>query len=129
MSPHYAANVGMSGIAALKASRKQHPTRERILRSALLLFQGKGYHATGLAEILERAQAPKGSLYHHFPGGKEALAIATLDWLQHEVTGFLDGLASEGTAAMVTGLARYAALGLRNPKMMRGSLLTVLAQE
>jgi TetR/AcrR family transcriptional regulator, lmrAB and yxaGH operons repressor len=110
-------------------SRKQHPTRERILRSALLLFQRKGYHATGIAEILERAQAPKGSFYHHFPGGKEALAVATLEWLQHEVMSFLDGIADQGAAAMVTGLARYAAQGLRHPKFMRGSLLTVLAQE
>ena len=33
----------------------------------------------GLAEILDDARAPKGSLYHHFPGGKEDLAIAALE--------------------------------------------------
>lgn len=34
----------------------------------------RGYHATGLAEVLARSEAPKGSLYHYFPGGKEQLA-------------------------------------------------------
>jgi TetR/AcrR family transcriptional repressor of lmrAB and yxaGH operons len=50
--------------------------RERILRAALSHFQRHGYHGAGLAEILEEARAPKGSLYHHFPGGKAQLARA-----------------------------------------------------
>ena len=53
------------------------PTRERILRAATRLFQTRGYHGARLSEILDVAHAPKGSLYHHFPGGKEDLAIAS----------------------------------------------------
>ena len=107
------------------------PTRERILRAGLLLFQAQGYHATGLNEILARAEAPKGSFYHHFPGGKEALAVACVQWLTGEVTGFLDDLAAAGgdAPAMVRGLTARTADGLRNPERMRGSLLAVLAQE
>lgn len=106
---------------------KARPTRERILRAGLHLFQTQGYHGTGVAEILERARAPKGSLYHHFPGGKEELAIAALKWLEGEILQFLDE--AEGSRAMALGLARRMADGLRSGALMRGSLMAVLAQE
>ncbi|KAA2262987.1 TetR/AcrR family transcriptional regulator [Solihabitans fulvus] len=50
-------------------------TRERVLRSAATLFRDQGYHATGLAQVLTEGDAPKGSMYFHFPGGKEQLAV------------------------------------------------------
>ena len=106
---------------------KALPTRERILRAGLHLFQTQGYHGTGVSEILERARAPKGSLYHHFPGGKEELAITALRWLEGEILEFL-GQAG-GSEAMVLGLARRMADGLRSGALMRGSLMAVLAQE
>ena len=48
-------------------------TKERILYASAELFRRKGYSGTGLKEVTVQAQAPFGSLYHHFPGGKEAL--------------------------------------------------------
>jgi AcrR family transcriptional regulator len=51
-------------------------TRDRLVDAASLLFRQKGYHGTGLSEILQAASAPKGSLYHHFPNGKSNLAQA-----------------------------------------------------
>lgn len=53
-------------------------TRQRILRTATGLFQRQGYHATGLNQVLADATAPKGSLYFHFPRGKEQLAAAAV---------------------------------------------------
>ncbi|SEP28415.1 TetR/AcrR family transcriptional regulator [Amycolatopsis saalfeldensis] len=49
-------------------------TRQRLLESAAELFQSQGYHATGLTQLTSAGGAPKGSLYFHFPGGKEQLA-------------------------------------------------------
>jgi TetR/AcrR family transcriptional repressor of lmrAB and yxaGH operons len=49
-------------------------TRRRLLDTAAELFQTQGYHATGLSQLLSAGDAPKGSLYFHFPGGKEQLA-------------------------------------------------------
>jgi len=49
------------------------PTRDRILDTTAELFRHHGYTGTGLKQIVERANAPFGSIYHHFPGGKEQL--------------------------------------------------------
>jgi AcrR family transcriptional regulator len=54
------------------------PTRERLVDATAELLQRSGFHATGVKEIVERAGAPFGSMYHHFPGGKEQLAAAAI---------------------------------------------------
>ena len=54
-------------------------TRERILLAASELFRRQGYAATGLKSILAASDAPYGSLYHFFPGGKEELGVAVLE--------------------------------------------------
>lgn len=43
------------------------------------LFRRQGYAGTGLQQILSESGAPKGSLYHFFPEGKEALAEAAVE--------------------------------------------------
>jgi TetR/AcrR family transcriptional regulator, lmrAB and yxaGH operons repressor len=53
-------------------------TRNRILRAALRLFRQHGYHGVGINDILAQAQAPKGSMYHHFPDGKEEIGAAVV---------------------------------------------------
>lgn len=52
--------------------------REKALETAERLFRMQGYAATGLSQILEESQAPKGSFYHHFPNGKAQMAEETL---------------------------------------------------
>lgn len=53
-------------------------SREKILEAASILFQTKGYNATGLNEILKESGSPKGSLYYYFPNGKEELALEAI---------------------------------------------------
>ena len=106
-------------------------TRERILQAGVAQFQAQGYHGVGVAAILEEARAPKGSFYHHFPGGKEQLAVEALAWLAGEIDRFLDRLDGDGAngVAMACGMADYAAKGLARADRMRGSLVTVLAAD
>jgi AcrR family transcriptional regulator len=54
------------------------PTRDRIVYASAELFRRQGYAGTGLKQIVSEAQAPFGSLYHFFPGGKEQLADEVL---------------------------------------------------
>jgi AcrR family transcriptional regulator len=53
-------------------------TRERIVGASAELFRRQGYSATGVKQIVETAQAPFGSLYHFFPGGKEQLGAEAI---------------------------------------------------
>lgn len=53
-------------------------TRERIVATSAELFARQGYAATGLKQIVAEAQAPFGSIYHHFPLGKEQLGAEAI---------------------------------------------------
>ena len=48
------------------------------MRTASTLFRRRGYDGVGLSEILAASGAPKGSFYHHFPGGKAQLGRACM---------------------------------------------------
>lgn len=61
------------------------PTKDRLIMSAATLFRTRGYHGVGLADLLADANAPKGSLYHHFPNGKSDLALAAATWASDEM--------------------------------------------
>jgi AcrR family transcriptional regulator len=53
-------------------------TRDRIVDASAELFRRQGYSATGVKQIVEAAQAPFGSVYHHFPGGKEQIGAEAI---------------------------------------------------
>jgi AcrR family transcriptional regulator len=53
-------------------------TRDRIVDTSAELFRRQGYNATGIKQIVTEAQAPFGSIYHHFPGGKEQLGAEAI---------------------------------------------------
>jgi TetR/AcrR family transcriptional repressor of lmrAB and yxaGH operons len=80
-----------------------------MVESAVWLFRRQGYAATGLAEILAASGAPKGSLYHYFPGGKAEIGAAAVRRAGERVTATLTHLASSSSGAGEL-LARY--LGL-----------------
>jgi AcrR family transcriptional regulator len=48
--------------------------RARMIQSAVVLFRERGVHGTSFNDVLEHSGAPRGSIYHHFPGGKAQLA-------------------------------------------------------
>ena len=56
-----------------------------MLSAAVELFRARGYEGVGVAELLEKSGAPRGSLYFHFPGGKDELAVRLADVSAKEV--------------------------------------------
>jgi AcrR family transcriptional regulator len=56
------------------------PPRERMVRSAAQLIRRQGVSGTGMREIVTEADAPRGSLQHYFPGGKEEIVSEALLW-------------------------------------------------
>ena len=50
-------------------------TREHMIETTAGLVHRRGFHGTSLNDILTESGAPRGSLYYHFPGGKEELIL------------------------------------------------------
>ena len=55
-------------------------SRDRMIVSTALLIRERGARATSLDDILEHSGAPRGSIYHHFPGGREQLLREATDY-------------------------------------------------
>ncbi len=68
----------MMGVIMTDAGEK---TRERMVRGAAGLLRERGYTGTGFREVIEVTGAPRGSIYHHFPGGKAQLAGEAVDYV------------------------------------------------
>ena len=53
---------------------KKSDSKERMIAAARRLFREHGYLGTALSDVVTESAAPRGSIYFHFPGGKEELA-------------------------------------------------------
>lgn len=73
--------------------KPQH--RAALIQSAVRLFRRQGYAGTGTKDILADSGAPRGSLYHYFPGGKEEIGAAAVEAAGAQVTGTLEDLAAQ----------------------------------
>jgi TetR/AcrR family transcriptional repressor of lmrAB and yxaGH operons len=68
-------SVGISRIAdGQPVERRRRDGRVLLLDGASQLLAEKGYAGMELRDVAERGKAPRGSIYHHFPGGKTQLA-------------------------------------------------------
>jgi TetR/AcrR family transcriptional repressor of lmrAB and yxaGH operons len=90
-------------------------SRAALIDTAALLFRRQGYAATGVNQILEAADVKAGSLYHHFPDGKQELAAAVVESaggdIERLLRRFLDGdssvadIVSSWIDLLIVGLA------------------------
>lgn len=55
-------------------SARPQTTRERMVISAALLIRERGLTGTSFDDVITHSGAPRGSIYHHFPAGKQQLA-------------------------------------------------------
>ena len=60
-------------------------SRSRMVRSAAALFRTRGASATSFSEVLADSGAPRGSIYHHFPNGKQQLETDAIRWTSDRV--------------------------------------------
>src|SRR5260221_5799543 len=57
---------------------KAADSKGKTLAAAAKLFRQQGYHGTALHDILAAGGSPRGSLYFHFPKGKEEIGSSAL---------------------------------------------------
>jgi len=89
-------------------------SRQAFVDATGVLLRRQGYAATGLSEIVARSGAPKGSLYFHFPGGKQELALAAMEHTGEQLRAGIAALLAQpgGAAASLSRLIDVLAAGL-----------------
>ncbi|MFI0352919.1 TetR/AcrR family transcriptional regulator [Actinomadura sp. 9N407] len=78
---------------------KGDQTRARLIDAARSLVETRGYFGTGLNEVIQAGKAPRGSLYHHFPGGKDQLIAEALAVSGEEIDTLVRSLADDAPSA------------------------------
>ncbi len=106
-------------------------TRERLIEAMLEALRTRGYHGVGLSEVLAAAGAPKGVLYHHFPGGKSELAVQAIHTVVEQIGADLDKvLARTGDPALaLSAWLGGAQRSLQKSGFERGCPLATIALE
>ena len=64
-------------------------TKDRMIEATARLIQARGLHGVSLSDILGESGAPRGSLYFHFPGGKESVVLEAMQAGIREATDIL----------------------------------------
>jgi TetR/AcrR family transcriptional repressor of lmrAB and yxaGH operons len=110
---------------------KKSNSREKLVETTAALLQKQGYFATGLNEIVKESGAPKGSLYFHFPGGKEELAAEGLAMnaagMRAQLSAVLEGTTDLGRALEVA--VDVLAIQLEQSKFQEGCPIATVALE
>lgn len=65
-------------------------TRDRMLLSAVALLRERGLNGVTLDAVLAHSGAPRGSIYHHFPGGRDQLVLEAARLGADFITGMID---------------------------------------
>jgi TetR/AcrR family transcriptional repressor of lmrAB and yxaGH operons len=74
--------------------------RQRMIERTAVLLAKKGLQGTSFSEVLEASGAPRGSLYHHFPGGKDELVLAALSKAGDQIMDPLNRLKGKSAAVV-----------------------------
>ncbi|MCW2932047.1 MAG: hypothetical protein JWM19_3009 [Actinomycetia bacterium] len=88
---------------AVKVTCMAQSARERMVASAVVLLAQRGFQGASFAEVLAASGAPRGSIYHHFPEGKEQLIAAAIDAAGTRAVELLDVLEGRSPAEIVDG--------------------------
>jgi AcrR family transcriptional regulator len=87
---------------------RTNDSRARTVRAAATLISERGVAATGLRDVVAAAGTPRGSLSHHFPGGKDELVVEAVTWSALKLREKLDAMAASATVAdMLAAMTRW----------------------
>ncbi|MEV2278278.1 TetR/AcrR family transcriptional regulator [Nocardiopsis sp. NPDC049922] len=104
-------------------------TRTRLVDGARELLEAHGYSGTGLNQVLSVSGTPRGSLYFHFPGGKDELVTAALRSAGGEVGAVLRDLSEEAadTVGLVHALIDHFTARMEGSSFTKGCPLAATA--
>ena len=110
---------------------KATDSKGKTLAAAAKLFRQQGYHGTALHDVLAAGGSPRGSLYFHFPKGKEEIGEAALTLAGEAVRQAIAQAAetSESVLAFLTRVARGMASDLEQSGYQEGCPIATTALE
>ena len=110
---------------------KPTDSKGKTLAAAAKLFRQQGYHGTALHDILAAGGSPRGSLYFHFPKGKEEIGEAALTLAGEAVRQAIAYVAetSESAEVFLTRVARGMADDLEKSDYREGCPIATTALE
>ncbi|WP_338079861.1 helix-turn-helix domain-containing protein [Antrihabitans stalactiti] len=95
--------------------------RERLVDGARQVFSERGIAGTSLSDIVERSGAPRGSMYHYFPAGKEQLAEESTTAAGRMMASTISGLcATKGPAEALSVIVNFFRKQLVNSEYTAG---------
>jgi TetR/AcrR family transcriptional repressor of lmrAB and yxaGH operons len=77
-------------------------TRVRMIEGAARLLAQRGLQETSFTQVLELTGAPRGSIYHHFPEGKDQLVASAIDLAGARAIRLIDGMAGASAIEVTT---------------------------
>jgi AcrR family transcriptional regulator len=102
-------------------------SRDDMIRAAIELLCERGYAGTSFGDVLERSGAPRGSIYHHFPGGKQQLVTEAVQRYTAGVLRALNTAAESGGAVdLVRVFVDVVRSGLRASDFRRGCAIAAV---
>jgi TetR/AcrR family transcriptional regulator, lmrAB and yxaGH operons repressor len=87
--------------SAETARRPRGETRTKMLVSAVAVLRERGAAGVTIDEVLARSGAPRGSVYHHFPGGRTQILREALNFAGDEITASIDEAAGESATVLL----------------------------
>jgi TetR/AcrR family transcriptional repressor of lmrAB and yxaGH operons len=82
-------------------------TREKMIEGAMELLATKGLQGASLGDVIEATGAPRGSIYHHFPGGKDELIAAAVDATGEEYLRWMEKFVGASPEMVIGGFLQF----------------------
>ncbi|MGY0498202.1 TetR/AcrR family transcriptional regulator [Nocardia sp. FBN12] len=82
-------------------------TRQKMLGSAIELLRERGAAGVTVDAVLARSGAPRGSVYHHFPGGRAQIMTESLTLAGDTISALIAEAANRGAAGVLAGIAEF----------------------
>src|SRR5271170_8098954 len=92
---------------ATHAPRKRGDTRTKMLISAAEVMRERGAAGVTIDEVLTRSGAPRGSVYYHFPDGRNQILAEALRYSGDSITAIIDDAVDRGAKALLREFVEY----------------------
>ena len=88
-------------------SAKRGDTRAKMVVSAARVLRERGAAGVTIDSVLARSGAPRGSVYHHFPHGRNQILAEALQYSGDEITTTIDNSVHLGARALIAGVSSF----------------------